>query len=94
MVVCDTHGSGIWMFGGRRGVDREDLYQLHAYSSTFGAPLAALAYPAIDDEVPDFERDSPWQTSTGALSFLTLPAERDACVAKLAWWFGQSGAVR
>lgn len=76
--------------GGRRGVDREDLYQLHAYSSTFGAPLAALAYPAIVDEVPDDERDSPWQTSTGDLSFLTLPTEKDACVEKLMWWFGPS----
>lgn len=76
--------------GGRRGVDREDLYQLHAYSSTFGAPLAALAYPAIEgEEVPDFERNSPWLTSTGELSFLTLPTEKDACVAKLASWFSE-----
>lgn len=78
--------------GDWRGVDREDLYQLHAYSSTFGAPLAALAYPAMEDEeVPDFERNSPWQTSAGELSFLTLPTEKDACVAKLARWFGKGG---
>ncbi|MGW9112851.1 5-methylcytosine restriction system specificity protein McrC [Microbacterium sp. NPDC055683] len=31
--------------GGRRGVDREDLYQLHAYASTLETPVAALAYP-------------------------------------------------
>ncbi|GLU87722.1 MULTISPECIES: hypothetical protein [Kocuria] len=77
--------------GGRRGVDREDLYQLHAYSSTFGAPLATLAYPAIDDEaMPDDERNSPWQTSAGALSFLTLPTDKEACVEKLRVWFSQS----
>lgn len=76
--------------GGQRGVDREDLYQLHAYSSTFGAPLAALAYPAIDDVVPDDERNSPWQTGTGELSFLTLPTEKNACVDKLTKWFGPS----
>lgn len=76
--------------GGRRGVVREDLYQLHAYSSSFKVPLAALAYPAIDEEVPDDERDSPWQTSTGELSFLTLPTEKDACVEKLGALFGSA----
>lgn len=77
--------------GGRQGVNREDLYQLHAYSSTFAAPLAALAYPVTSDEVPSEERLSPWQTSTGALSFLTLPTEKEACVAKLAAWFAKAG---
>lgn len=78
--------------GGRRGVDREDLYQLHAYSSSFKVPLAALAYPAIDEEMPDDERDSPWQTSTGDLTFLTLPTEKDACIEKLGALFGSAGA--
>lgn len=78
--------------GGPRGIDREDLYQLHAYSSTIGAPFAALAYPAIDEAVPQDESDSPWQTSTGEISFLTLPTEKDACVAKLRAWFSKSGA--
>ncbi|GAB3245297.1 5-methylcytosine restriction system specificity protein McrC [Arthrobacter pigmenti] len=77
-----------------KGVNREDLYQLHAYSSTFAAPVAALAYPVITDEVPSYERYGPWQTSTGALSFLTLPTEKDACVAKLAIWFNQRDAPR
>lgn len=76
--------------GGRHGIDREDLYQLHAYSSTFAAPIAALAYPVIGDDVPLDERDSPWRTSTGALSFLTLPTEKEPCVAKLADWFRQN----
>lgn len=74
----------------RRGVDREDLYQLHAYASTFGPPNAALAYPAIVDNIPQAESDSPWETTTGALSFLTLPTEKAACVAKLTEWFKQS----
>lgn len=72
--------------GGRRGLDREDLYQLHAYSSTFNAPVAALAYPAITDEMPPDEHFSPWHTSSGALSLLTLPNEKTACVAKLTRW--------
>lgn len=75
--------------GGRRGVDREDLYQLHAYTSTFAAPMAALAYPTTGVEMPSEEHLSPWQTSTGALSFLTLPTEKNACVAKLADWFSK-----
>lgn len=78
--------------GGRRGVDREDLYQLHAYSSAFAAPVAALAYPSITDQIPTDEQLSPWQTSTGALSFLTLPTEKTACVAKLTRWIGESHA--
>ena len=73
-------------FGGRRALDREDLYQLHAYSSTFNAPVAALAYPAITDEMPPDEHFSPWHTSSGALSLLTLPNEKTACVAKLTRW--------
>ncbi|WP_104190617.1 hypothetical protein [Cryobacterium sp. Y82] len=76
--------------GGMRGVDREDLYQLHAYSSTFEAPIAALAYPATSVDLPMAERNSPWQTGDGTLSFLTLPTDKDRCVAKLAQWFGRS----
>ncbi|WP_287162932.1 hypothetical protein [Rhodococcus sp. (in: high G+C Gram-positive bacteria)] len=74
--------------GGRRGVDREDLYQLHAYSSTFKAPIAALAYPSTSVELPTAERNSPWQTNSSTFSFLTLPTEKDRCVAKLTQWFG------
>ncbi|WP_172829663.1 5-methylcytosine restriction system specificity protein McrC [Microterricola viridarii] len=80
--------------GGVRGVDREDLYQLHAYSSTFEAPIAALAYPATSVDLPMDERNSPWQTSNGTLSFLTLPTEKDRCVEKLAQWFGRSDSSR
>lgn len=78
--------------GGRRVVDREDLYQLHPYSSTFAASLAALAYPALDDGMPYYERNSPWKTGTGELSFLTLPTDKDACVEKLAEWLSQGVA--
>jgi 5-methylcytosine-specific restriction enzyme subunit McrC len=80
--------------GGMRGIDREDLYQLHAYSSTFAAPIAALAYPAMSDDLPPDERNSPWQTSAGTLSFLTLPTDKDQCVAKLAQWVGSSDFSR
>lgn len=76
--------------GAKRGVDREDLYQLHAYASTFRPPIAALAYPATNSDTPDAEKDSPWLTNIGALSFLTLPTEKEACVAKLKDWLKQS----
>ncbi|MCK0438625.1 McrC family protein [Gordonia alkaliphila] len=70
--------------GGRRGVDREDLYQLHAYATTFDAPRGMLAYPSVDPVVPDPERNGPWLAASSELSFLGLPTEKDACVAKLA----------
>lgn len=73
--------------GGRRGIERDDLYQLHAYSSTFESPLAALVYPAVDSEIPRDESDSPWRTKNGELSFLTLPTDQEGCVAKLKEWF-------
>ncbi len=38
---------------------REDLYQLHAYSSAFAAPVAARAYPAISVDLSIDERNSP-----------------------------------
>ncbi|WP_419203151.1 hypothetical protein [Paenarthrobacter nitroguajacolicus] len=77
-----------------RGVDREDLYQLHAYSSTFEASIAARAYPATSADLPMDERNTPWQTSNRTLSFLTLPTEKDRCVPKLAQWLGNSDALR
>ncbi|MDR6637078.1 5-methylcytosine restriction system specificity protein McrC [Paenarthrobacter nitroguajacolicus] len=80
--------------GGMRGVDRDDLYQLHAYASTFEAPLSALVYPATSVDLPLDEQNSPWQTSNSMLSFLTLPTERDGCVAKLAQWLGHSDTSR
>lgn len=74
--------------GDFRGVVREDLYQLHAYASTFEAPLAALAYPEINADLTTYEHNSPWQANNSKLSFLTLPTEKERCVAKLAQWFG------
>lgn len=84
--------------GGRRGIDREDLYQLHAYSAAFTAPQAALAYPAVGNDVPTAELYSPWEPRTGMLWFITLPTSEGACVKKLARWFasdltGRSGPV-
>ncbi|MEP9415863.1 hypothetical protein ABLE92_16170 [Gordonia sp. VNQ95] len=76
--------------GGMGGVDRGDLYQLHAYSSSFEAPIAALVYPETDSGPPLEERNSPWHSRAGALSFLTLPTERARCVAKLASWLEHS----
>ncbi|MFC0316343.1 hypothetical protein ACFQNE_16530 [Gordonia phosphorivorans] len=81
--------------GGRRGVDREDLYQLHAYATTFQAPIAALAYPEVagdgvfGDGVSMQERNSPWQTDHSGLWFQTLPTERTACVDNLRAWLDQ-----
>lgn len=80
--------------GGTRGVDREDLYQLHAYSSTFETPIAALAYPETSLGLPLDEQNSPWLTSSSMLSFLTLPTEKDRCVAKLEQWLGHSESSR
>lgn len=71
---------------GRRGVDREDLYQLHAYASTFNAPIAALAYPATSTKIPDQEKLGPWESNTSLLSFLSLPTNEVSCVNKLAAW--------
>lgn len=76
--------------GGRNGVHREDLYQVHAYSSTFAASRAALVYPVTGDDLPADEINSPWQAGTRELSFLTLPTEKDACVEKLARWLSLS----
>lgn len=74
--------------GSGRGVAREDLYQLHAYSSTFEAPIAVLAYPTTTLDEPWEEQNGPWATGTGELSFLTLPIKQDECVAKLTQFFG------
>lgn len=73
--------------GRTRGIDREDLYQLHAYSSALNAPMAALVYPAVTDDIPAEEDHSPWETGIGTLSFLTMPTEKDGCVAKISRWF-------
>lgn len=78
--------------GGRRGVDREDLYQLHAYASTFKAPIAALAYPSTGGDQPDAERWSPWRAGTSDLSFLALPTDREACVDRLQEWFATTNS--
>lgn len=71
----------------RRGVDREDLYQLHAYASTFVAPLAVLAYPQVGDSRAAAERNGPWQSQSSLLSFIAFPVTVDECVTKLAQTF-------
>lgn len=77
-----------------RGVDRQDLYALQAYTSTFEAPNAIPGYPAISEDLPLEERNSPWRTSNCTLSFLTLPTERESFVAKLAQRLRGSDASR
>lgn len=73
-----------------RGVDRADLYQLHAYVAAHAQPgrriAGALGYPALDAVVrADAERHGPWMTADGhALSFVRLPVDERDCVAAMA----------
>ncbi|MCH8570251.1 McrC family protein [Nesterenkonia sp. AY15] len=74
-----------------RGVDREDLYQIHAYSQAFNAQRSLLAYPVLDGDTAFAQRFSPWDTGADAeISFLRLPIEQTECVAALQAW--DSGA--
>ncbi len=72
-----------------RRVDREDLYQLHAYMHAYGdyarPTPGMLAYPHLDDEsAPHPERHGPWRTTTGASArFERLSVDEAGCVAQL-----------
>lgn len=67
-----------------RGVDREDLYQLHAYSLSFASEKALLAYPMIQAPVSSAETNGPWKSPSGAqLEFLRLPTNEEQCIALL-----------
>lgn len=70
-----------------RGVDREDLYQIHAYSQAFETQHSLLAYPALDRGTTHAETLSPWSTQTTAeISFLQLPVTLTDCVTALQAW--------
>lgn len=70
-----------------RGVDREDLYQIHAYSQAFDAQRSLLAYPALDRGPASAETLSPWAARTNAaISFLRLPTKEAECVTALKAW--------
>ncbi len=70
----------------RRGVDREDLYQLNTYLTAHNTELGALAYPALDRQPPPvIEQRNPWLTQQNrAMCFTQLPHTEDACVAAVA----------
>lgn len=69
----------------RRGVDREDLYQLHAYTTAFASttpPRGVLAYPILnaDDPAPIAEAAGPWHSGQPAqLEFLRFPVTETEC---------------
>ncbi|MFF4028067.1 MULTISPECIES: 5-methylcytosine restriction system specificity protein McrC [Nocardia] len=69
-----------------RGVDREDLYQLHAYlSAHLERPLPAGALAYVDFPEPHIparaETMGPWKTSNGhQVRFQRLPITENECV--------------
>lgn len=69
----------------RRGVDREDLYQLNTYLTAHNTKLGALAYPALDYRpAPVIQQRNPWLTPQNrAMCFSRLPTTERACVAAL-----------
>lgn len=72
-----------------RGVDREDLYQLHAYSQSFRSTKALLAYPKIPASASSAEANGPWSSPAGAqLEFLRLPTDEEHCTTFLRHWLG------
>lgn len=77
-----------------RGVDREDLYQIHAYSLRFKPAKSLLAYPHIPDPGSYTEKFSPWTSHTGSqLDFLRLPTRETECIKLLRQWLTQSNTI-
>ena len=73
-----------------RGVDREDLYQVHAYSMSFTPESSLLAYPMLPGPTARAERLSPWRSADGTrLDFLRLPTNEQDCIAKLRTWLAE-----
>lgn len=70
----------------RRGVDREDLYQLNSYLTAHNAELGILAYPVLDQQPPsDIQLRNPWLTQQNrAMNFVRLPTTKTDCAAALA----------
>lgn len=74
-----------------RGVDREDLYQVHAYSLSFKPAMSLLAYPAVSERSARAETLSPWTSTAGTrLDFLRLPTNEQDCIAELSRWLQAS----
>lgn len=70
-----------------RGVDREDLYQIHAYSLSFKPAQALLAYPYIPAPTSRAEKFSPWISHSGSeFDFLQLPTRQIDCIKTLKQW--------
>lgn len=71
------------------GVAREDLYQLHAYTTAFAEnrpARGALAYPQFDQSsAPAAQANGPWEvTGSGTqLQFTRLPVTEPECIAAL-----------
>lgn len=75
-----------------RGVDRDDLYQLYAYSSRHNTAQAALIYPHVSDTASDRSAKlSPWISSDDqrSLSFFTVPVTARECVAEITRWLAK-----
>lgn len=74
-----------------RGVDREDLYQVHAYSLSFKPAMSLLAYPMVPERSARAENLSPWTSTAGSrLDFLRLPTNEQDCIAELSRWLHSS----
>lgn len=70
-----------------RGVDREDLYQVHAYSLRFKPAMSLLAYPLVPERPARAESLSPWIATAGSrLDFLRLPTNERDCIEALRSW--------
>ncbi|ATY13538.1 hypothetical protein CU254_26255 [Amycolatopsis sp. AA4] len=69
----------------RRGVDREDLYQLNAYLTAHNAELGALVYPTLDQHPsPLIQQRNPWLTHQNRpMHFTQVPITEGACVRAL-----------
>lgn len=70
-----------------RGVDREDLYQLTTYLTSYDTtPLGMLAYPELPHEatVAWEQHHGPWRSRHGhAVRFERLPIDQHNCVHRL-----------
>ena len=82
-----------------RGVDREDLYQLHSYLAVHTVeplPMGALAFVRFPEQesVAYAERRGPWRTALGhCVQFERLPVTEAECVRSLESLFQTRGAA-
>lgn len=76
-----------------RGVDREDLYQVHAYSLSFKPAMSLLAYPLVPVPPARAENLGPWTSTAGSrLEFLRLPTNERDCIMALRSWLYSTDA--